>query len=79
MDIVATTIFGVALNAVWYTIIFFVWLFLAFLPANIARSKGRSFWLYFLISLFFWWITLFVVLFQKDLTRGDNTPTAPAV
>lgn len=68
----ALTIFGVVLNAVWYTIILFVWLILAFLPANIAKSKGQNFWLFFLISLFFWWITLFVALFMRDSTQKPS-------
>jgi hypothetical protein len=44
----------------------FLWILLAFWPASIAASKGRSFILYFIISLFFWWITLFVVYAMDD-------------
>ncbi|TAH33830.1 hypothetical protein EYC58_00090 [Candidatus Saccharibacteria bacterium] len=44
----------------------FLWILLAMAPAFIARKKGYSFLLFFIISLFFWWITLFVTLFLKD-------------
>lgn len=50
-----------------------IWVALAFWPAVIARRKGYSFALYFVVSLFFWWITLFVVLSLKD------KPTAAAI
>lgn len=69
----ATTILGYTLSVLWLSVLFFVWLLIALLPAFIAKSKGRSFWLYFFISIFFWWITLFVVLFQRDLTVGENS------
>lgn len=44
----------------------FLWILLAMAPAFIARKKGYSFLLFFIISLFFWWITLFVTFFLKD-------------
>lgn len=37
------------------------WLIFAFWPAWVAQRKGYSFWLFFLISLPFFFITLFVV------------------
>ena len=42
------------------------WIIIAIIPAKIASSKGRGFWGWFLLSLFFWWITLFIALFLKD-------------
>lgn len=50
-----------------------LWIALAFWPATIAKNKGYSFILFFLISLFFWWITLFVVIFMKN--KNQPTPT----
>lgn len=70
----AMTIFGATLSFMWFMFLAFVWLILALLPANIARSKGHSFWGWFALSLFFWWITLFVTLFMPD----RNTPAGPA-
>ncbi|HET9174324.1 MAG TPA: hypothetical protein VFN56_03520 [Candidatus Saccharimonadales bacterium] len=56
------------LDAVGIVLLAIIWLALAFLPASIARSKGHSFALWFVLSLFFWWITLFVTLFMHDRT-----------
>jgi hypothetical protein len=47
---------------------------IALWPARIAASKGRSFFLWFLLSIPFWWITLFVALSMKP--EGSSTPPA---
>jgi hypothetical protein len=62
----ATTILGVTLSAFWLMFLLIMWIVIAFLPATIAKNKGRSFLGWFILSLFFWWITLFVALFMKD-------------
>jgi ABC-type Mn2+/Zn2+ transport system permease subunit len=54
-----------------------LWIIVALWPASIARRKGYSFLLFFLISLLFWWITLFVTLFMKDKTRSSSTLASP--
>lgn len=56
-----------------------VWVAIALIPARIAESKGRGFWPYFFLSIFFWWITLFVVIFMKDNSHpvAQQPPTAP--
>jgi phosphotransferase system glucose/maltose/N-acetylglucosamine-specific IIC component len=54
---------------------------LAFWPAVVARNKGHSFWLYFLLSIPFWWITLFIVYFgldNKNETAQDRADAAAA-
>jgi hypothetical protein len=71
----AMTFLGATLSVFWITLLVILWVALAFLPANIARSKGHSFWGWFLVSLFFWWITLFVTLFMNDNT--DTTAYTP--
>jgi len=48
-----------------------LWIMVAFWPAFIARGKGYSFWLFLLISLPFWWITLFVAIGLKDKTAVE--------
>lgn len=53
----------------WYLLGLILWVIVAFLPAILAHRKGYSFILFFLISLPFWWITLFVTLFLKDKTQ----------
>jgi hypothetical protein len=46
------------------------WVLVAIWPARIASKKGYSFVLWFILSLFFWWITLFVAAFGlKDKTK----------
>jgi ABC-type Mn2+/Zn2+ transport system permease subunit len=52
-----------------------LWIAIAFWPATVAKNKGHSFLGYFLLSIFFWWITLFVVYFGLK----DNSGTAAAV
>jgi hypothetical protein len=65
----AMTFLGATLSVFWFTFLLILWITIAFLPASIARNKGRSFWGWFLLSLFFWWITLFVTLFMHDDTK----------
>ena len=43
-----------------------VWVAIAFWPATVAKNKGHSFLGYFLLSLLFWWITLFIVYFGLE-------------
>lgn len=69
----ATTLLGFTISTIWAVLLLIAWIIIAFWPASIAKSKGYSFFLWFIISLFFWWITLFVVLFLKDKT----SPTVP--
>ena len=51
-----------------------LWVAIALWPASIAKRKGYSFILFFTISLFFWWITLFVTLFMKDRNQQTTPP-----
>lgn len=46
-----------------------LWIFIALWPARVAYRKGYSFILFFLLSLFFWWITIFVAYAIKDRTH----------
>lgn len=46
-----------------------LWVFLAFWPATLAKRKGYSFILFFILSIIIsWLITLIIVLFLKDKT-----------
>ncbi len=76
----ASTILGytISASALMFLLILgaALWVFLAFWPASIASKKGHSFWLFFIISLFFWWITLFVALFMKDQSASAGQTTA---
>ena len=74
----ATTILGFTVSVVWAVILLFIWIAIAFWPARVAARKGHSFFGWFLISLFFWWITLFVVYLMPDRTRQRDAAPAPA-
>lgn len=76
---IATTILGATLSVFWFTFLLILWVLVAFLPASIAKSKGHSFFGWFLVSLFFWWITLFVTLFMKDRNRSAPSTTSSEV
>lgn len=54
-----------------------IWIAIALWPATIAKRKGYSFILFFLISILFWWITLFVTFFMKPKNQA-SLPSTPA-
>lgn len=56
----------------WGILGLIAWVLIAIWPAQIASKKGHSFILWFIVSLFFWWITLFVAAFGLE----DKTKTA---
>jgi hypothetical protein len=62
----AMTFLGYTMSIFWFFIVAVVWVAIAVWPAMIAMRKGHSFIGWFILSLFFWWITLFVALFMKD-------------
>lgn len=66
-------ILGYTVSVLWASLILFFWIMIAFWPASIAKQKGYSFLGFFALSIFFWWITLFVVMFLED----KNKPAAP--
>jgi ABC-type Mn2+/Zn2+ transport system permease subunit len=43
-----------------------VWVAIAFWPARVARRKGHSFFLYFLLSLFFFPLSLLLAYMSHD-------------
>ena len=54
----------------WGILGFIAWIIIATWPAMVARKKGHSFVFWFILSLFFWWVTLFVVYFGlQDFTK----------
>ncbi len=59
----------------WYLLGLILWIIVAFWPARVASRKGYSFILFFLISLPFFWITLFVVYAMKD--KNQAAPQQP--
>ncbi len=61
--------------AFFYILGVILWIAIAFWPATVAKNKGHSFLGYFVLSLFFWWITLFIVYFGL---KDNSKPSAPA-
>lgn len=58
----------------WGVLGLIAWIIIAIWPARIASKKGHSFLLWFIVSIFFWWITLFWVSFglnDKNKTAQD--------
>lgn len=54
----------------WGVLGLVAWIIVAIWPAHVASRKGHSFLVWFFISIFFWWIALFVVYFGlKDKTK----------
>ncbi len=54
----------------WGVLALIAWVLIAIWPARVAASKGYSFVVWLIISLFFWWISLFwVYLGLKDKTK----------
>jgi len=54
-----------------------LWIALAFWPASIARRKGHSFIIYFLLSIIIsWLITLIIVAFLGDRTAVSQQPNS---
>ena len=66
-------ILGYSLSVVWLTFLIFLWIIIALWPASIAKQKGHSFLGWFIMSLFFWWITLFIaIFFLKDISKASD-------
>ena len=65
---------GYSISIFWAIFVLFFWISIALWPASIAKQKGHSFFGWFLLSLFFWWITIFVaIFFLKDKNQvGTN-------
>ena len=55
-----------------------IWICVAFWPARVAGRKGHSFLGYFLVSLFFWPITLIVAYASENRTVAVGGPAPRA-
>lgn len=56
----------------WGILAIIAWVLIATWPARVASQKGHSFFAWFFLSLFFWWITLFWV--YGALPDRNRTP-----
>lgn len=65
----ATTILGVTISAIWAFMILIFWVIIAFWPANVAGRKGHSFFGFFVLSLFFFPLSLILAYLVDDRTN----------
>ncbi len=68
----------------WYLLGAILWVIFAFWPAIVARRKGHSFVLFFVFSLFFFFISLIVAYAVSDKTetakdRADDAAAEKAL
>ena len=68
-------------HPLYYLIVAIIDIFIAFIPAMIAKRKGHSFIGYFIFSLFFFLIALIVALVvsDKNAPPAGSAPTPPPV
>jgi hypothetical protein len=73
----ATTILGVTISAIWAFMLFVLWVVIAFWPANVAGRKGHSFIGFFILSLFFFPLSLLIAYMVDDRTHIQHaTPSS---
>lgn len=68
----ATTILGVTISAIWAFMILVLWIIIAFWPANVAGRKGHSFIGFFILSLFFFPLSLLIAYLVDDRTQTQR-------
>jgi hypothetical protein len=67
VPVLAVTVFG------WIVAVT-IWIALAFWPARVAGRKGHSFFLYFVLSLFFFPLALILAYVVGDRTSAGLGP-----
>lgn len=65
----AVSLLGFTITTFWAVVLLCIWIALAFWPARVAGRKGHSFLLYFIFSLFFFFLALLVAYIVPDRTR----------
>jgi hypothetical protein len=77
----ATTLLGYTLGTIWMLMFLVVWIAIAFWPARVAGRKGHSFIGYFILSLFFFPLSLLLAYLLPDRSNtatAGPTPAAPS-
>jgi hypothetical protein len=57
-----------------FVLLVVIWVALAFWPARVADRKGHSFLGFFLLSLFFWPLSLILAYVVQDRTLVHTAP-----
>jgi hypothetical protein len=58
-----------AVSVIGWIVLVCIWIALAFWPARVADRKGHSFFGYFVLSLFFFPLSLIMAYMVSDRTR----------
>jgi len=56
----------------WYLLGVFLWIIIAFWPAMVARRKGYSFILFFILSIIFFFLSLILAYAVHDKTKTSK-------
>ena len=62
----AVSLLGFTISTIWAVILLIIWIALAFWPARVASRKGYSWLLFFIFSLFLFFIALIVAYVMPD-------------
>lgn len=63
-------------SALYWFIASIIWLAIAFWPARVAARKGHSFFGFFVLSLFFFPLSLLIAYLSRDLSSTQVPPVA---
>lgn len=69
---------GFTINTIWAVIVLCIWIAIAFWPARVAARKGHSFLLFFIFSLFCFFIALLVAYLMPNRTNRSTAQTTPS-
>ncbi len=70
------TLLGFTLSTLWAVVFLLIWIAIAFWPARVAARKGHSFALFFIFSLFFFFLALLVAYLVPNRTNtSSSAPT----
>lgn len=73
----AVSLLGFTVSTIWAVIVLVIWIAIAFWPARVAARKGYSFLLFFILSLFCFFLSLLVAyLMPNRMGAAPAQPTA---
>lgn len=73
----AVSLLGFTVSTIWALIVLFIWIAIAFWPARVAARKGHSFLLFFIFSLFCFFLALLVAyLMPNRMNQVSAAPTS---
>jgi hypothetical protein len=72
----AVSLLGFTVSTIWAVILLFIWIAIAFWPARVAARKGYSFLLFFILSLFCFFLSLLVAYLMPN--KAVSAPPAPS-